>query len=293
MVATDFSERSDRAIRRATLLAKQTGGELSLVHVVDDDQPERIVEAEREAASRLLYEQSATLKNIDGIKCHTSVILAAPFDGIVQAAMDRAPDLLIIGSHRRQMLRNIFVGTTAERTIRSVSCPVLMANSPPVGPYRNVLLTTDLSDNAHSAIVRFTSLGISANARTAVVYAFDAPALRLGMSHSLPKDDKEYYVERVRRDAMDRLSQFADTCGLGRSEHIVRHEASNPADEILKVAQDIEAGLIVIGTHGRSGLARLFLGSVAQEILRNATADVLTVPPQCELQRSDMPGVTR
>ncbi|RDD62485.1 universal stress protein [Ferruginivarius sediminum] len=280
LVATDFSERSDRALRRATMLAKQTGAALSLIHVIDDDQPERIVESERDAASQLLYEQSATLRNMDGVTCDTQVILGAPFAGIVQAVGDRTPDLLVIGPHRRQALRDMFIGTTAERTIRSVACPVLMANSPPVGSYRNVLLTADLSDGSHSAIDSFASLKMAGGARTSVVYVFDAPTLGLAIGHAMPKEDKEYYLKKECEDAARKLAQFMGPLDVELAEHIVRHDNSNPANEILTVAEETEAGLIVVGTRGRSGLAKLLLGSVAEAVLRKAEVDVLAVPPK-------------
>ena len=81
MLATDFSERSDRALRRATLLARQFGASLSVVHVVDDDQPSRIVESERNAASGLLRELRNTLQSVDGTTCDTRVILEDAFVG--------------------------------------------------------------------------------------------------------------------------------------------------------------------------------------------------------------------
>lgn len=95
LVATDFSARSDRALRRATLLARQSGATLSLIHVVDDDQARRIIDSERSAATELLSEQAATLTKIDGVPCDARVIVADPFAGIIRAAEESAPDLLV------------------------------------------------------------------------------------------------------------------------------------------------------------------------------------------------------
>ncbi len=166
MLATDFSERSDRALRRATLLARQFEAALLIVHVVDDDQPRRIVESERDVASTLLRELRDTVQDIDGIPpCETRVELADPFVGIARAVEEVAPDLLVIGPHRRQALRDVFDGTTAERTIRSVTCPVLMVNAPPVGPYGHVMLTTDFSEGSKRAAKTCIGLGIARDAR--------------------------------------------------------------------------------------------------------------------------------
>lgn len=161
MLATDFSARSDRALRRATLLARQSGAALSIIHVVDDDQPKRILDAERDTAAALLNELQGTVTTVDGLECTTGVVLGDPFDGIVRAVADKGPDLLVIGAHRRLVLRDVFVGTTAERTMRFATCPVLMVNAPPVGPYRHIMLTSDLSESAKAAVNACAQLGVA------------------------------------------------------------------------------------------------------------------------------------
>ncbi|WP_180901498.1 universal stress protein [Martelella soudanensis] len=109
-------------MRSATLLARQFGAAISLIHVVDDDRPRRIVDAEKNETVPLLRQMAATLQGVDSVACSTRVIMASPFVGIVRAAEEIAPDILVIGPHRRQVLKDIFLGTTAERTIRSVHC---------------------------------------------------------------------------------------------------------------------------------------------------------------------------
>jgi len=279
MLATDFSERSDRALRRATLLARQFGGTLSIVHVVDDDQPRRIVDSERNVASELLRELHNTLQKVDGISSKTRVMLADPFAGIARAAEEEAPDLLVIGSHRRQALRDVFVGTTAERTIRSVDCPVLMVNAPPVGSYRHVMLTTDMSEGAENAVRACVALGLVSQADVSFLYVYDAPATRLAMSHTVATDDREAYREEQRQEAAKILARFVKRTGMRSSRQLVRFGLRTTADEILEATREEEANLIVLGTEGRSGVAKFFLGSVAESVLRSADRDVLAVPP--------------
>ena len=280
MVATDFSERSDRALRRATLLARQFKATMMLVHVVDDDQPRRIVDTERDEASTLLRQMAATLRDVDDVACETRVILASPFAGIAQAVTEAAPDLLVIGPHRRQVLRDVFVGTTAERTMRSVDCPVLMANATPAGHYRHVLQTTDLSDGSRDALLRFQALGLGEHARTSLLHIYDAPAPRLAFSHSIPQDDQKGYLDDEQRNAALELARFLSSMDLARLPQIVRYEASPAPHEILKAAGEEQADLIVMSTHGRSGLAKMLIGSVTEQVLRTAQIDVLAIPPQ-------------
>lgn len=88
MLATDFSERSDRALRRAVILARAHDAVLDNVHVVDDDRPRRIVEHEVNDARQLLSELARSLKDMDGVSCSTQIVQAVPFAGIVKAAAE-------------------------------------------------------------------------------------------------------------------------------------------------------------------------------------------------------------
>src|SRR5690606_38642304 len=128
MVATDFSTRSDRALRRATLLAREMPTRLLLVHVIDDDQPARLAEASHREASILLMKLAGTVQDADGLACEARVVLGEPFQGLSDAAEEFEADLMIMGAYRRQILREIFMGTTIERTIRRSRRPILMAN---------------------------------------------------------------------------------------------------------------------------------------------------------------------
>lgn len=279
MLATDFSERSDRALRRATLLAREAGAEVDLVHVVDDDRPRRIVDHEVADAHLLLAELVRTLDTVDGVQSKAHVVLADPFVGIARAVEEVGPDLLVIGSHRRQILRDAFVGTTAERVVRTVDCPALMVNGPPVGPYRQVLLTTDLSDNSRSALQRFEQLGLFSGGQLTALNVFDAPALRLAMSDTLAKEDREEYLSDMRAEAKRELAEFVSSISGRRLEQVVRHEETTIANEILQAASEIRVDLIVVSTVGKSSVARMLLGSVAEQILRLSTTDVLVMPP--------------
>ncbi len=275
LLATDFSERSVRALRRATLLARRFAASLVIIHVVDDDQPRRIVTSERDAASALLRELQDAAQNVDGISCEPRVVLADPFAGIARAAKEEAPDILVIGPHRREALRDVFVGTTAERTIRSVTCPVLMVNAPPAGSYRHVMLATDLSEGARRAAQVSSELGILDGAVTSMLHVFDASNTHFSMT----KEEREAYIADERSVASRELSAFARSAGLENVSQTLRLDETTTANEILKAAQETSADLVVVGTHGRTAFAKFFLGSVAEAVLRIADRDVLAVPP--------------
>ena len=278
MLATDFSERSDRALRRATILARQHSAELSIVHVVDNDRPQHIVDHDAEGARLILAQLERSMRDQDGCICTTSVLLDDPFSGIAGAAEEISPDLLVIGPHRRQIFRDAFVGTTAERTIKAVSCPVLMVNGPPVGPWRQILLTTDLSKSAEQALNRFAAMGLGVDAGSSIVNVFDTPALRMIMPNNMAKEEENHYLNAQRELALKELRQFTKNSSFKRTKLIVRREESTVAREILRTAADLPADLVVIASGSKSAIAQLILGSVAQDVLRHAAVDVLIVP---------------
>ena len=96
LVATDFSPRSDRALRRGILLARQNSTELLLTHVIDDDQPQRLIDVEKREAAALLHELASTLRESDGIDCESHVAIGDAFQGIVRMAEETSVDLLIL-----------------------------------------------------------------------------------------------------------------------------------------------------------------------------------------------------
>ena len=136
LVATDFSARSDRALLRASLIARKTGASLVLAHAVDADQPDRLIEADRAAASDLLAEAAATLRNDDGIDADWLVTIADVHEGVLAAADEASADLIVIGPHRSR-LKDVFVGTTAERLVRrrSRGCGCRPGWSANIGPW--------------------------------------------------------------------------------------------------------------------------------------------------------------
>jgi len=279
LVATDFSERSDRAVRRATLLAHAHAASITLVRIVDDDQPKRLLRVEKDEATAILAQQARSLREIDGVDCDYRLVLGEPFAAIVQAAREEAADLIVIGPHRRRLLRDVFIGTTAERTIRESTLPVLMANSVPAGAYRHVLVAVDLSECSADALRAVGSLGLNAHAAVSVVHLFDAPARALMSRAALTDDQIADHLAEEETRAESELSHFLRNMAFETVGRVLKVNDGSPAHVIGEAAREISADLVVVGTHGRTGVTKLLLGSVAEAVLRLADRDVLAVPP--------------
>lgn len=279
LIATDFSTRSDRALRRGILLARQASAELVLLHVIDDDQPRRLLELQEQAVYALLQELALTIRDGDGFPCETRVILGDPFEGIARAAGELSADLVVIGPHRRQVLRDSFLGTTAERTIRYSRSPIVMANSVPAGPYRSVLIATDFSECSARAAETAKDLGLLERANVLVLHVLDMPGEGPIVRAAMSMQEWENRLAEEKERASQELERFMRKAGLVGARQLASLAEESTAMAIEKCAKAANADLVVLGTHGRTGLEKWMLGSVAESVLRRAEMDVLAVSP--------------
>ena len=135
-------------------------------------------------------------------------------------------------------------------------------------PVHTILFPTDFSENAQQAFTLACSLARDCGARIVVVYVVPPP---LGQDRVLVRQNPDEYYE----GPWQALREVEAPDENVRVEH--RLEDGDAAERILKVAEEVQAGLIVMGTHGRSGLGRLLMGSVAEKVVREAPCPVLTL----------------
>ncbi len=278
LAATDFSTRSNRALRQAGLLARAAGTELDIVHVVDDDVPQQLLDMDRREASRILAEQIETMPELGDVRCRPVVVAGDPFDAILQTAAAIKPDLIVMGQHRRLLLRNILVGTTIERVVRARSFPVLMVNNEAQRRYERVVVAVDMSEASAQAISAARKVGLF-QVRPTLLHAFEAAAkgrMKIGDARQTAIDD---HVAQEGEYARAEVISFLKSHKLhDESWRLLVEEG--PAREILfRAVREMRPDLLVMGTRGRSKLLTTLLGSVAEECLRSLDVDVLAVPP--------------
>lgn len=279
VAATDFSIRSQRALRRAGLLAAQIGADLTLVTVIDDDRPPNIVEIERAEADKFLNEQIASLTELRGVSCRAVTATGEAFEGILRVAKEVSCDLIVMGSHRKQVLLDVFIGTTIERVIRTGVYPVLMVNTPAEKPYDRVVAAVDLSPASARAVKAARALHLIDNADVTLLHAFDAPAVDKMSLADASKVEIDAYVGDMQEQASAELSAFREEHGLTDATWRPRIMEGGAYENIKRVATRERPDLMIIGTHGRSALVKALIGSVAEEILRSLDVDILAVPP--------------
>jgi nucleotide-binding universal stress UspA family protein len=279
LAGTDFSTRSHRALRRAGLLAKARHAELVVVHVVDDDQPQDLVEIESREAERILAGQIDAIDELRGARCRALVVAGDPFEGILSAANAVDADLIVLGAHRKQVLRDIFIGTTIERVIRIGPYPVLMVNGDAERAYGNVLAAGDMSPPSARAIRVGKDLGLFDGPRLTFVNGFLTVGASLMARADITRDDIENHIAEERIRTGTELAAFVRGEDLQVEDWALLVREGTPIEVIAATIKDVRPDLLLIGTQGRSGIPRVLLGSVAEQVLRSVEVDVLAVPP--------------
>lgn len=112
-----------------------------------------------------------------------------------------------------------------------------------------------------------------------VLSVFNAPALQLAMSGTLPTTSKQDYLNSLRGEAKRELAAFIAKLGDTTAEQIVRFDEATIAQKILRAAKELKSDLIMLSTQGKGAVSRMLLGSVTEKVLRWSPVDVLTIPP--------------
>ena len=280
LATTDFSTRSNRALRQAGLLTQPGNAQLHIVHVVDDDQPEELVRLEKREAERVLNEQASSMPELSGVQAQLMVVTGDPFDGILKTAAEVNADLIVMGSHRKQLLLDIFVGTTIERVIRKGSFPVLMVNHEAQRKYDKVVAAVDMSDASANAARVALSTGLISDKGATLLHAFVAVAQGKLSVAGTDQHSIDSYIASERQRALDEVAAFLVANDLRRIRWTLRVEEGGPGEVISRAVAQMHPDLLVMGTEGRSALRKLLIASVTDEALRSLNVDILAVPPK-------------
>ena len=142
---------------------------------------------------------------------------------------------------------------------------------------KNILVATDFGEPAEAALRYGEELSRKFGATLHVLNVVDDLAMHTSVASGLPLalDEMQAQLEHDARQSLEALVTEPDRSARGVK--LLTLTSPSPAPTILSYARDAEIDLIIIGTHGRHGLAHFFLGSVAQQVSRSATCPVLTV----------------
>ncbi len=268
LVPTDFSVRANAAFTTASQLARNFKAEVHLLHVLEVPQLE--VKSKEgllsqdglmhflEKAVEEVKLKTAELKTLfPSVKVHEHVFVDRVHNQIFSLIETLQIDLVVMGSSGAEGWEELLVGSNSQKVIRNASCPVLVIkNSKPL-ELKNVIYASDFENYTPSSI-EFVKL----------LQAHYKSRLHL-LTVITPK------TFEASRTTVRRLSNFAVQHGL---EHYETHAYNNFSEEegIVAYAEDCKADLIVMCTHGRTGLARMLAGSIAENVANHSSVSVTT-----------------
>jgi nucleotide-binding universal stress UspA family protein len=267
LCAVDASLPAAAAFEQALAMSAHRGAQLVLVHAVSKDHPYSCGAVERVAALTALRERAEA----QGVPVRVRVQHGDIAGVILLHARAQAPNLIVLGSHEPVGLAHLRFRSIPDRVVKAAACAVLLvpAATAHVTPaFRNIVCAVDQSSRS-AAMITNVSRFVEAGGRLAFLHVLpDSVRRRYGRFAE--------YSRATALDARQRLPIMLDMPGL-ESEVLVTVSKSVP-DEILRVASDRTADLIVVGATRRAGLRRRFLGSTALRLSRRAAVPVLILP---------------
>ncbi len=290
LCATDLSAASDEALRQADAVCAEPGVRLTVLHVEPPLVPTTFagyglpslapgeLEAMRARARQGLDDQIARV----GLRCPDLRKELCPATGpayaeIVRQAETGAFDLLVVGSHGGSGIERVLLGSVADKVVRYSHAPVLVARR--ARAPGDVVVGSDLSEGARVALMAGVREAARRKRRLTVVHALGYPAemLALGYAPLVPPPTPVPGASAAQRQAMtERLERLLAEAKI---EARVVIEEGDPAAVITQLAETLPAELIVVGASGKTGLARVLLGSVATAVVHKSPCSTLVTRP--------------
>lgn len=268
LVPVDFSEEAKCAVKTAASIAHKTGSDIYLLHMVD--LPEGIIDAQsgvdNSSPASILYmqkihERFEDIKNspeLEGLTVYEKVHFQKTFDGVIEESKKDNVDLIVMGSSGASGFKEIIVGSNTEKVVRHSDVPVLVVKKGSGNlEIKHIVFASDYGDeskNRFQDVIDFAKI-------------FDATLhlLYVNTPHNF----------NTTKDINEKISNFIEDFDLDTFDISIYNDISVEKG-ILNFANDIDADIIALNTHGRSGLSQLFNGSIGQELANHALKPVLT-----------------
>ncbi|WP_018690814.1 universal stress protein UspE [Algicola sagamiensis] len=293
LVVLDPTTDEQKALSRAVELSKKCGAKLTAFIAIYDfsyEMTTMLSVAEREAMrNAVITDRETWISDFiapyleEGIEIESLVVWHnRPFEAIINAVKSSDFDLVIKGTHKHDALKSVIFTPTDWHLLRKCPSPVLLVKDhawPADGSIlaavnsgseesHHISLNTEIVNEA-----KYMAELIAANVHIVNAY----PGTPVNIAIEIPEFDPNQYNAAVRTHHEDSTSEIAEQFSLAQN-HI--HVAEGlPEDVIPKVAEDIDAELVIMGTIGRTGLSAALIGNTAEHVIDRLNCDVLALKP--------------
>jgi len=278
LVPTDFSKPAMIAAEVAADIAKKANAELTLLHVVeeavgnsinvegqvtDDSRWEeklftmKLIEKAKKQLTKLVEDQK-----FEGVRVKQELRIGSPYHGMNTIISERKVDLVVMGTAGHSELEHMIIGSNTEKIVRMSHCPVLTMHAKPASKeFKNIVYATsmDKDEEVFSRIVRATQK----------LYDATIHLVRINTPGNFQRD---FVVKKYMQD-------FAKKLHLKNFTLNVFNDVSEE-EGIIYFADSINADLVAMATHGRTGFAHVLAGSIAEDVVRHSKRPVLTFVTQ-------------
>jgi nucleotide-binding universal stress UspA family protein len=285
LVPVDFSECSGNALDCAKSLAAEFGSQIGLVHVIEPSGIfsnlqliPAVTEREALAAARIHLQNFSRKKLGPKPPAFSDVQTGRSYHEICETARKRRTNLLIIGTHGRSGLKHLLLGSTAEHVVRYAPCSVLVVrglqqNGAAKFKPKRILVPVDFSTSSDAALQQALVLARQFRARLQLVHVVQL---------YYPVDEHDYLdygllavdSQAIAQKQIAALAKKLAANGVSVQKTV---GYGRPATEIINSAFRLHSDLIVISTHGFTGLDHILLGSTTEQVVRHAACPVLVV----------------
>ena len=274
LVPTDFSKPATIAIEVATEIAKKAGAELTLLHVIEEAVGNSMNVEGQVVADAGWEEKLFTMKLIEkgrkqmtkllenpklqGVKVKDELRVGSPYHGMNAIITEKKVDLVVMGTSGRSDLEQMIIGSNTEKVVRTANCPVLtIHNKPATTEFKDIVYATsmDKQEETFSRIIRTTQR----------LYDSTIHLVRINTPGNFQRDA---VVKKYMQDFAKRLQLKNFTLN-------VFNDVSEE-EGIIYFADSINADLIAMSTHGRTGFAHVLAGSIAEDVVNHSRRPVLT-----------------
>lgn len=267
LVPTDFSEEAENALKVAAQLAKKFGSEIFLTHILElplnqlsslssqTELPEAMFFM-RLAHQR--FEEVLDKDYLEGVTVYEHVEYRKGFGNINDICKEEEIDMIVMGSHGADGFKEMFIGSNAEKVVRSSKVPVLVIkNNHDQFDVDNLVFASDFKNDSKETYAQASKIAEAFNAKLHLLMVITA-------SNFLTTNEAE-----------KRIREFiAGTSFENYSLNIYNDESIESG--ILNFSKTVDADLIGISTHGRQGIAHFFNGSISEDLVNHANRPVMT-----------------
>lgn len=293
LLAVDGSEEARRAARLAMTLAEGLDSELHLVHagpmpsvyaypesvIYDTDLQGEVREAARRTAREKLAAEADAV-GVSGKAAGTHTPVGRPDAEIVRVAEEIRAGLIVVGSRGLGPIRRAVMGSVSGSVVRHAHCPVLVvrdgggAGAGLGGP---IVLAVDGSEESKLASRAAAEISASSGSPVHVIYVMPSEAKLYGQ-HRYSEDVKRSLLEEAKAGARKFLDEQAEGVRSAGGTVVQTYLGTGrPDEEIVELAEEVGAGMVVIGSRGLGGIRRALVGSVSDSVVRHAHCPVLVV----------------